>query len=60
MAGAWDDEDRVMMAAVMHDNEVSAEDYGDRVEEVMCGGGSSGRGGQGLDNDGNGSSNDKR
>ncbi len=31
MAGTWDNEDRVMMAAVMHDNEASAEDYGDRV-----------------------------
>ena len=65
MAGALDNEDRVTMAAAMYDGEASAEDYGDRVEDVMGGGGSVGRGGRGLgkdddDNDGDGSSDDER
>ena len=67
MAGAVDNEDRVTTAAAIYDGEASAEDYGDRVEDVMGGGGSGGHGGQGLDdddddndNDGDGSSNDKR
>ena len=65
MAGAVDNEDRVTMAAVMYDGEASAEDYGDRVEDVIGGGGSGGRGGLGLDeddgdNDGDGSSDDER
>ena len=65
MAGAMDNEDRVTAAAAMYDNEASAEDYGDRVEDVMGGGGSGGRGRQGLDedddnNDGDGSSDDER
>ena len=65
MAGAVDNEDRVTMAAAMYDGEASAEDYGDRVEDVMGGGGSGGRGGRGLDeddddNDGDGSSDDER
>ena len=52
MAGTVDNhEDRVMMVVAMYDSEASAEDYGDRVEDVMGGGGSSGRGGQGLDED---------
>jgi len=59
-----DNEDRVTMAAAMYDNEASAEDYLDRVEDVMGGGGSGGRGGRGLDedddnNDGDGSSDDE-
>ena len=45
MAGAVDNEDRVTMAAAMYDDEASAEDYGDRVEDMMGGGGSGGRGG---------------
>ena len=51
MAGAVDSnhEDRVMMAAEMYDGEVSAEDYGDRVEDVIGGNGSGGRGGRGID-----------
>ena len=40
MAGAVDNEDRVTTAGVMYDGEASAEDYGDRVEDVMGGGGS--------------------
>ena len=66
MAGAGDNEDRrVTTAAAMYDGEASAEDYGDRVEDVMGGGGSGGRGGRGLDkddgdNDGDGSSDDER
>jgi len=65
MAGAVDNEERVTAAAAMYDNEASAEDYGDRVEDVMGGGCSSGRGGRGLDkddddNDGDGSSDDKQ
>jgi hypothetical protein len=65
MAGAVDNNDRVTMAAAMYNGEASAEDYGDRVEEVMGGGGSSGDGGRGLDKDnndngGDGSSNDER
>ncbi len=65
MAGAVDNEDRVTMAAAMYDGEASAEDYGDRVEDIMGGGGSGGRGGRGLDeddddNDGDGSSDDER
>ncbi len=62
-----DSEDRVMMAAAMYDGEASAEDSGDRVEDVMGGGGSGGHGGQGLgkdedddDNNGNGSSDNER
>jgi len=52
-------------AAVMYNGEASAEDYWDRVEDVMGGGGSGGCGGQGLDEDdndngGNGSSGDER
>jgi len=45
MAGAVDNEDRVTAAAAMYDDEASAEDYGDRVEDMMGGGGSGGRGG---------------
>ena len=65
MAGVVDNEDRVTMAAAVYDGEASAEDYGDRVEDVMGGGGSGGRGGRGLDeddddNDGDGSSDDER
>jgi hypothetical protein len=66
MAGAVDNhEDRVMKAAAMYDGEASAEDYGDRVEDVMGGGGSGGRGGRGLDeddddNDGDGNSDDEQ
>jgi hypothetical protein len=65
MAGAVDNEDRVTTAAVMYDGEASAEDYGDRVEDVIGGGGSGGRGGLGLDeddgdNDGDSSSDDER
>ena len=64
MVSAVDNEDRVTTAAAMYDSEASAEDYGDRVEDVMGGGGSGGRGGQGLDeddddNDGDGSSDDE-
>ena len=51
MAGALDNEDRVTMAAAMYDGEASAEDYGDRVEDVMGGGGSGGRGGRGRGKD---------
>ena len=40
MAGAVDNEDRVTMVTAMYDGEVSAEDYADRVEAVMYGGGS--------------------
>ncbi len=40
-----DNEDRVTTAAAMYDNEASAEDYGDRVEDVMGGGGRGGHGG---------------
>ncbi len=40
MAGAVDNEDRVMTAAAMCDCEASAEDYWDWVEDVMGGGGS--------------------
>ncbi len=58
-------EGRVTTVAAMYDNEASAEDYGDRVEDVMGGGGRGGRGGRGLDeddnhNDGNGSSDNER
>ena len=65
MVGAVDNEDRVTVVAAMYDDEASAEDYGDRVEDVMGGSGSGGRGGQGLDkddddNDGEGSSDDER
>ena len=65
MAGAVDNEHIVTMAAAMYDDKASAEDYGDRVEDVMGGGGSGGRGGQGLsedndDNDGDGSRDDQR
>ena len=65
MAGAVDNEDRVTAAAAMYDNEASAEDYGDRVEDVMGDGCSGGRGGRGLDkddddNDGDGSSDDEQ
>ena len=64
MAGAVDNEDRVTTAVAIYDGEASAEDYGDRVEDVMGGGGSGGHGGRGLDeddndNDGNGSSDDE-
>ena len=64
MAGAVDNEDRVTTAGAIYDGEASAEDYGDRVEDVMGGGGSGGRGGRGLDeddddNDGDGSSDDE-
>jgi hypothetical protein len=45
MVSAVDNEDRVTTAAAMYDSEASAEDYGDRVEDVMGGGGSGGRGG---------------
>jgi hypothetical protein len=45
MAGVVDNEDRVTTAAAVYDGEASAEDYGDRVEDVMGGGGSGGRGG---------------
>ena len=37
MAGAVDNEDRVTVAAAMYDNEASAEDYGDQVEDMMGG-----------------------
>jgi len=65
MAGAVDNEDRVTMAAAINDGEASAEDYGDRVEDVMGGGGSGGCGGRGLnkeddDNGGDGCSDDER
>jgi hypothetical protein len=65
MAGAVDNEDRVTTAAAIYDGEASAEDYGDRVEDVMGDGGSGGRGGRGLDeedddNGGDGSSDDER
>ncbi len=65
MAGAVDNEDRVTTAAAIYDGEASAEDYGDRVEDVTGGGGSGGRGGRGIDeeddnNGGNGSSDDER
>ena len=65
MAGAVDNEDRVTMVAAMYDGEASAEDYGDRVGDVMGDGGSGGRGGQGLNedddhNDGDGSSGNER
>jgi hypothetical protein len=40
-----DNEDRVTMAVAMYDGEASAEDYGDRVEDVIGGSGSGGRGG---------------
>ena len=65
MTGAVDNEDRVTTAAAMYDGEASAEDYGDRVEDVMGGGGSGGRGGRGLgedndDNNGGSSSDDKQ
>ena len=63
MVGAVDNEDRVTMVAAMYDGEASAEDYGDRVEDVMGGGVSGGRGRQGLnednDNGGDNSSNDE-
>ena len=60
-----DNEDILTMAAAMYDGEASAEDYGDRVEDMMGGGGSGGRGERGLDedddhNDGDGSSDDER
>ncbi len=65
MAGTVDNEDRVTTAAAIYDGEASAEDYGDQMEDVMGDGGSSGRGGRGLDeddddNDGDGSSDDER
>ena len=65
MAGAVDNEDRVTTAAAIYDGEASAEDYGDRVEDVMGGGGSSGRSGRGLnednnDNDGDDNSDDEQ
>jgi hypothetical protein len=65
MAGTVDNKDRVTMVAAMYNNEAPAEDYGDRVEDVMGGGGRGGCGGQGLDedddhNDGDGSSDDER
>ena len=65
MAGAVVNEDRVTMAAAMYDGEASAEDYGDRVEDMMGGGGSGGHSRRGLDkdddhNDGAGSSDDER
>ena len=65
MAGAVDNEDRVTTAAAMYEGEASAEDYGDRVEDVMGGSGSGGRGRRGLDkddddNDGDGSSDDEQ
>ena len=44
MAGAVDNEDRVTTAAAIYDGEASAEDYGDRVEDVMGGGSSGGDG----------------
>ena len=45
MAGAVDNEDRrVATAAAMYKGDASAEDYGNRVEDVMGGGGSGGRG----------------
>ena len=44
MVGAVDNEDRVTMVAAMYDGEASAEDYGDRVEDVMGGGSSGGDG----------------
>jgi len=53
LASAVDNEDRVTMAAAMYDGEASAEDYGDRVENVMGGGGSGGRSGRGLNKDNN-------
>ena len=50
--------------AAMYDGEASAEDYGDRVEDVMGGGSSGGRGGRGLNKDdddsGDGSSDNER
>ncbi len=65
MAGAVVNKDRVTMAAAMYDGEASAEDYGDREEDVMGGGGSGGRGGRRLNedddnNDGDGNSYDER
>ena len=65
MAGAVDNEDRVMMAATMYDGEASTEDYRDQVEDVMGGGGSGGCGGRGLnkddnDDDGDGSSDNEQ
>ena len=65
MAGTVNNEGRVTMAAVMYNGEVSADDSGDQMEDVMGGSGSGGGGGQGLDEDddkngGNGSSDDKR
>ena len=51
MAGTVDNEDRVTTAAAMYDGEATAEDYGDRVEDVMGGGGSGGRGGRGRGKD---------
>ena len=45
MAGAVDNEVRVRTTAAMYDDEASAEDYGDRVKDMMGGGGSGGRGG---------------
>ena len=61
MAGAVDNVDRATAAAAMYDDETSAEDYGDRVEDVSSGG----LGGRGLDeddddNDGDGSNDDER
>ena len=58
-----DNEDRVTAAAAMYD--ASAEDYGDKAEDVMGGSGSDGRGGRGInnndgDNNGDVSSNDER
>ena len=55
----------IMTAAAIYDGEASAEDYGDRMEDLMGGGGSGGRGGRGLDeddddNDGDGSSDDEQ
>ena len=67
MVGVVDNEDRVMTAAAMYNGEASAEDFGDRVEDVMGGGGSGVRGGRGLgkdkdedNNNGNGISDNKR
>ena len=42
MAGAVDNEDRdtTVAAMLMYNGEASEEDYGDRVEDVMGGGGS--------------------
>jgi hypothetical protein len=51
MVGVVDNEDRVITAAAMYDGEASAEDFGDRVEDVMGGGGSGGRGGRGRGKD---------